>query len=155
MENARLFGIMGFAIVIVPFTLGLSGSISSGKEEPKIQDQTIVVEAPKRLTYIPYNMPLTTSLSKFSKHVTVSISFMIDENTGPANELQNQIDARQGRLEAILIDAIIEAGEAVVNANDLRVMIPRMARHAINTQIGDANNPSPVHEVLITAFAMQ
>lgn len=118
-------------------------------------DTVAVDTAPARPTYLSYGMPVTTSLYKFDKHVTVSMSFMVDRGTAAANNLQDQIDARDGRLEAILIDAIIAAGEEVVRADDLRLMIPRMTRHALNTQVGTENEPTPVKEVLITAFAMQ
>ncbi len=155
MENARIFGIVGFLAVVAPFGVGMMGTLSAGEDPQQMQASIAEPEPPARPTYLSYGMPVTTSLSKFDKHVTVSLSFMIDRGSAPATELQDQIDARDGRLEAVLIDAIIEAGEAVVNAEDLRIMIPRMARHALNTQVGDENDPSPVHEVLITAFAMQ
>ena len=155
MANTRIFGIVGFCAVAIPFGIGMAGTLMPDKEGQKMTDTVAEVSTPKTPTYLSYGMPVTTSMYKFDKHVTVSMSFMVDRGTPAANNLQDQIDARDGRLEAVLIDAIIAAGEEVINADDLRLMIPRMARHALNTQVGTENDPTPVKEVLITAFAMQ
>ena len=155
MDSSKLLGFLGFALIMGPFSFGMATTLA-----PAAKPEPVVVVAPtpsKRPDpiYVPYVMPLTVTLPKFNRSVSVKISFMMDSGSPAIDELQAQMDAFDGRVDAVLTGAINEAEDAVNDIDRLRSAIPQLIRHAINVQLGTEEDPQPVREVLLTSYAHQ
>lgn len=156
MEMHRIIGIVGFVLVMAPFSYGIANTfipetretLETAASEPTSTDHTT-------MRYISYGFPLTISMPKFDRSVAVGISFMVDDNDPLARTLNEDIELRDGRFDAVIANAIVEAGDQAPDINVLRRYMPNLIRHAVNLQIGNETNPTPVREVLITSYAIQ
>ena len=156
MDSNKIISFVGFIMVMVPFGMGLSGTLS-GAPEVVAEEPTVAVATPVALgkpDYIAYPQ-MTVSIPQFDRKVAVGLSFMVDQGTPIAESLWEAIGNRDGRLDAVVTQAIEESGLQARDTQELRRLIPTMVRHSVNLQVGTDENPSPVREVLITSYAMQ
>ena len=155
MDSNKIISFVGFIMVMLPFGMGLSNALNPvqevAAEEPTVVATPAAVGKPD---YIAYPQ-MTISLPQFDRKVAVGLSFMVDQGTPFAESLWESVSNREGRLDAVITEAIEEAGQNARELGDLRRLIPTMVRHAVNLQMGTDENPSPIREVLITSYAMQ
>ncbi len=141
-------------MVMAPFSYGLATTLIPS--EPLLTDTEVVAPSlPSKPEYYAYGLPISVTLPKFDRIVGVHVSFMIDEDNPLATELWDALNEYDGRMDTILANAIIQAGETASSVDDVRDFIPGMIRHEINVQIGTNDNPTPVREVLLTSYAIQ
>lgn len=156
MEMHRIIGVVGFVVVMAPFSYGIANTFIPEARETL---DTVAAEPStpeyEALQYISYGFPLTVSMPKFDRIVAVGISFMVSDSDPLARTLNENIELRDGRYDAVIANAIIEAGDQAPDINVLRRYMPNLIRHAVNLQAGDETNPNPVREVLITSYAIQ
>ncbi len=157
MDLARILGIGGFVLVMGPFGFGLAKTMVKPTPATSLTEQVAQPTNPVRVPpeYVPYNLPITTTLPQFSRSVSVQVSFMLNKGDPIIGPLMDQIANGEGRIEAVLVDAVIEAANTAPTKENLRALIPVMMRHALNVQLGTDDHPTPIREVLITSYALQ
>ena len=152
MDIYKILGFSAFVLVAAPFGIGIASTIKAPEPPPVVVE---VVPAKLVKTYVVYKMPITTSFPQFSRTLSMTVAFMVDDGTEARNTLNDLATRQDERLDAVLNQAIDEAADAVSDYNDLRDVIPDSMRRALNVHLGTDADPAPVYEVLVTSYAIQ
>lgn len=150
MDRNKLFTFAGFLAIMLPFGFGLTTLGPEKKVEAPVEDTSPKLPDP---LYFKVVLPITSDLTGLGKSADVGFTLMVERSSRHRKDIETAVDEMDGRINAVLSEAIRLAAEENGAIEGIQSVIARIGRERLNAAFGDEDDPEPIIEVLISSFA--